>query len=67
MDILEEVTEKLHNGYFVDLYVRQSNANAIGMYRKVGQPAPRSPLLPHGRLKICLLGFLLATAPMIFL
>lgn len=37
MDILEEVTEKLHNGYFIDLYVRRSNSNAINMYQKVGQ------------------------------
>lgn len=35
MDLLEDVTHKLHNGYFVDLFVRQSNSNAIGMYTKV--------------------------------
>ena len=34
MDLLEEATHKLHNGYFVDLFARQSNANAIGMYHK---------------------------------
>ena len=34
MDLLEDVTHRLHDGYFVDLFVRQSNANAIGMYRK---------------------------------
>ena len=41
MDILEEVTESVHRGYFVDLFVRASNAAAIAMYHKVGyQPAP---------------------------
>jgi ribosomal protein S18 acetylase RimI-like enzyme len=35
MDLLESVTHKLHDGYFVDLFVRQSNSNAIGMYTKV--------------------------------
>ncbi|KAJ2963894.1 hypothetical protein NQZ79_g1054 [Umbelopsis isabellina] len=36
MDLLEEVSEKTYNGWFVDLYVRVSNAVAIGMYRKFG-------------------------------
>eukprot|EP00698_Gefionella_okellyi_P022424 TRINITY_DN7431_c0_g1_i1.p1 TRINITY_DN7431_c0_g1~~TRINITY_DN7431_c0_g1_i1.p1 ORF type:complete len:173 (+),score=23.57 TRINITY_DN7431_c0_g1_i1:58-576(+) len=36
MDILEEVTEKIHNGYFVDLFVRVSNVVAINMYKKFG-------------------------------
>lgn len=31
---LEEVTEKTHDGFFVDLFVRVSNALAIGMYEK---------------------------------
>lgn len=35
MDLLEEVTQKVHDGFFVDLFVRQSNANAINMYKKV--------------------------------
>ena len=37
MDLLEEATHKLHNGFFVDLFVRQSNANAIGMYHKASK------------------------------
>eukprot|EP00465_Bigelowiella_longifila_P000890 CAMPEP_0185280992 /NCGR_PEP_ID=MMETSP1359-20130426/66463_1 /TAXON_ID=552665 /ORGANISM="Bigelowiella longifila, Strain CCMP242" /LENGTH=174 /DNA_ID=CAMNT_0027876359 /DNA_START=513 /DNA_END=1037 /DNA_ORIENTATION=- len=36
MKFLEDVTEKVHNGYFVDLYVRKSNDVAIGMYKKLG-------------------------------
>ena len=32
---LEAVTEKVHNGYYVDLFVRASNAVAIAMYTKV--------------------------------
>eukprot|EP00741_Cyanophora_paradoxa_P005225 tig00000865_g5065.t1 len=36
MRILEEVSEKLYKGYFVDLFVRVSNAVAIGMYKKFG-------------------------------
>ncbi|CAO3687349.1 unnamed protein product [Umbelopsis vinacea] len=36
MDLLEEVSEKTYDGWFVDLYVRVSNAVAIGMYRKFG-------------------------------
>lgn len=34
MGELEEVTERAHDGYFVDLFVRESNALAIGMYEK---------------------------------
>ncbi len=36
MHYLEDVSEKIHDGYFVDLYVRASNAVAIGMYKKLG-------------------------------
>eukprot|EP00898_Chlorokybus_atmophyticus_P005143 jgi/Chlat1/562/Chrsp103S01004 len=36
MNLLEEVTEKRYNGYFVDLFVRVSNAVAIQMYEKLG-------------------------------
>lgn len=32
---LEDITEKVHDGYFVDLFVRASNAVAINMYTKV--------------------------------
>ena len=59
MDLLEEATHKLHNGYFVDLFVRQSNANAIGMYSKARRPGrlpfADRPLLPaaHDCLSAC--------------
>ena len=36
MGLLEETTVKLHNGYFVDLFVRLSNSVAIGMYERFG-------------------------------
>ena len=32
---LEETTEKIHDAFFVDLFVRVSNAAAIQMYKKV--------------------------------
>jgi hypothetical protein len=36
MGLLEDVTDTVHRGYFVDLFVRVSNSVAIGMYSKVG-------------------------------
>jgi len=36
MDFLEMVTTKIHNGYYVDLFVRSTNAVAINMYKKLG-------------------------------
>ncbi|KAG2424388.1 hypothetical protein HXX76_014597 [Chlamydomonas incerta] len=36
MDILEEISDKVHNCYFVDLFVRKSNSVAINMYAKFG-------------------------------
>ena len=33
---LERVAEEEYNGVFVDLFVRESNALAIGMYKKFG-------------------------------
>lgn len=36
MNLLEAVSEKTYDGWFVDLYVRVSNAVAIDMYRKFG-------------------------------
>lgn len=36
MNFLEDVTINIHNGYFVDLFVRSSNKVAIEMYRKFG-------------------------------
>ena len=36
MKKLERVTEDFHDAYFVDLFVRASNENAIRMYEKMG-------------------------------
>jgi N-terminal acetyltransferase B complex catalytic subunit len=36
MDCLEDVTHSVHNGYFVDLFVRASNKTAIRMYESFG-------------------------------
>jgi N-terminal acetyltransferase B complex catalytic subunit len=44
MDILEEVSDKMYNGYFVDLFVRTSNKVAIGLYEKFGYTVYRRVL-----------------------
>jgi N-terminal acetyltransferase B complex catalytic subunit len=44
MLILEKVTEIIYNGYFVDLFVRSSNAVAIGMYNSFGYTIYRTVL-----------------------
>ena len=36
MHELESISEEMHDGYFVDLFVRASNENAIRMYEKMG-------------------------------
>ncbi len=36
MKMLEYVSEKVYNGYFVDLYVRSNNDVALTMYEKMG-------------------------------
>ena len=36
MDFLENVTIKMHDGYFVDLFVRPSNKIAVEMYKQLG-------------------------------
>ncbi|KCV70479.1 acetyltransferase [Fonticula alba] len=36
MHSLEEISEKFHDTYFVDLFVRTTNAVAINMYKKLG-------------------------------
>ncbi len=41
MDHLESVTER-DEGYFVDLFVRESNVNAINMYKRVNKPDPHA-------------------------
>ncbi|KAL4442463.1 hypothetical protein ABPG77_005047 [Micractinium sp. CCAP 211/92] len=44
MGLLEDVTHQVHNGYFVDLFVRVSNAVAINMYTKFGYTVYRRVL-----------------------
>ena len=36
MNYLEIVTDKIHKGFYVDLFVRPSNEIAIKMYKKLG-------------------------------
>lgn len=36
MNYIEDVTAKVHNGWFVDLFVRPSNSVAVRMYRNFG-------------------------------
>ena len=36
MDYLEDVTIKMHNGFFVDLFVKPSNTVAVNMYKSLG-------------------------------
>lgn len=42
MGILETVSEKIYNTYFVDLFVRKSNAIAIKMYENFGYSVYRT-------------------------
>ncbi|KAI9314693.1 acyl-CoA N-acyltransferase [Zopfochytrium polystomum] len=44
MNMLEEVSEKIYNAYFVDLFVRVSNNVAISMYTKFGYSVYRRVL-----------------------
>jgi N-terminal acetyltransferase B complex catalytic subunit len=44
MDVLEQVSEKIYNAYFVDLFVRSSNQIAISMYEKFGYTVYRRVL-----------------------
>eukprot|EP00747_Dinoflagellata_sp_TGD_P088379 gnl/TRDRNA2_/TRDRNA2_163979_c0_seq1.p1 gnl/TRDRNA2_/TRDRNA2_163979_c0~~gnl/TRDRNA2_/TRDRNA2_163979_c0_seq1.p1 ORF type:complete len:174 (+),score=32.16 gnl/TRDRNA2_/TRDRNA2_163979_c0_seq1:66-587(+) len=36
MEYLEDVSEKVHDGYFVDLFVRATNSAAINFYHSLG-------------------------------
>lgn len=36
MDYLENISENIHNAFYVDLFVRPSNTIAVGMYHKLG-------------------------------
>ena len=42
MDYLEEVTIKMHDAFFVDLFVRPSNKIAVDMYRSLGYKVYRT-------------------------
>lgn len=44
MGLLEDVTDKVHHAYFVDLFVRASNAVAIRMYERFGYSTYRRVL-----------------------
>ncbi|PSC69313.1 N-alpha-acetyltransferase 20 [Micractinium conductrix] len=44
MGLLEDVTHKMHNAFFVDLFVRVSNVVAIAMYTKFGYTVYRRVL-----------------------
>jgi len=44
MGLLEWQSEHIHNGFFVDLFVRQSNATAIAMYTALGYTTYRRVL-----------------------
>ena len=44
MNLLEQVTEDTYDGYFVDLFVRMSNAVAISMYHSFGYSIYRQVL-----------------------
>ena len=44
MEMLEEVSDKMYSAYFVDLFVRESNSVAIGMYEKMGYSVYRRVL-----------------------
>ena len=36
MDYLEKITINIHDGYFVDLFVRSTNKVAVDMYKNFG-------------------------------
>lgn len=36
MQLLEEVSERIYDAYFVDLFVRPSNTTAVAMYERMG-------------------------------
>lgn len=44
MSYLRTITDTRHNGYFVDLFVRTTNAVAIGMYEQFGYSVYRRVL-----------------------
>ena len=42
MNYLEDITDKTHDAWFVDLFVKPSNAIAVGFYRKIGYEVYRT-------------------------
>lgn len=48
VEALEEVSDKVYHGYFVDLFVRVSNSVAISMYRNLGYSVFRTVLSYYG-------------------
>lgn len=64
MNDLEDITEKVHKAYFVDLFVRVSNASAIQMYNKVSHCAFVQLLMLQNRFLTtdAAIAFSLATA-----
>jgi len=48
MNYLEEVTDKTHRGWFVDLFVKPSNNIAVGFYKKIGYTVYRTVLGYYG-------------------
>ena len=36
MDYLKMISEKIHNAFYIDLFVRPSNKIAVGMYKYLG-------------------------------
>lgn len=51
MHRLEDISENVHHGYFVDLFVRASNAVAVNMYKKMGYVMGRLSLSPGRQTK----------------
>jgi len=49
IDALEDITEQVADGYFVDLFVRKSNLLAINMYQKFGYVVYRRVIGYYGR------------------
>lgn len=48
MSFTEDLSQKPHNCYFVDLFVRKSNALAIAMYKRMGYIVYRTILNYYG-------------------
>eukprot|EP00039_Didymoeca_costata_P014427 m.233306 g.233306 ORF g.233306 m.233306 type:complete len:182 (-) comp16023_c0_seq2:36-581(-) len=44
MDLLEDTTDKVYRGFFVDLFVRKSNDVALTLYKKLGYVVYRTVL-----------------------